>query len=297
MKFSKNLQELRTSRGLSQEQLADKIGVSRQAIGAWESGKTMPEIDKVAQICKVFEVSADELLGELISKENQKPKFSKSHYERENSQISILKATGVAMILFGVAATIFQSAPRIADNPNDFFSKINSIYVLFGVVLSLPMFILGNNKDEILKNRLKSTRPTVSEIYSDQELEEIKTRKAIFTSLGVMTIVASVAVLGALNAHSILKDGQAVAVMLAMIGVGVWNLIFGAQNDKVEKIREIHREKNPELEKFFAILWTLTVGIYLIAGFIFGSWRILWVIFPIVAVVTGVLSIIFEKKK
>lgn len=297
MKFSKNLQELRTSRGLSQEQLADKIGVSRQAIGAWESGKTMPEIDKVAQICKVFEVSADELLGELISKENQKPKFSKSHYERENSQISILKATGVAVILLGVAATIFQSAPAITNNPDDFFSKINSIYVLFGVVLSLPMFILGNNKDEILKNRLKSARPTVSEIYSDQELEEIKTRKAIFTSLGVMTIVASVAVLGVLNAHSILKEGQAVAVMLAMIGVGVWNLIFGAQNDKVEKIREIHREKNPELEKFFAILWTLTVGIYLIAGFIFGSWRVLWVIFPIVAVITGILSIIFEKKK
>lgn len=297
MKFSKNLQELRTSRGLSQEQLADKIGVSRQAIGAWESGKTMPEIDKVAQICKVFEVSADELLGELISKENQKPKFSKSHYERENSQISILKATGVAVILLGVAATIFQSAPAITNNPDDFFGKINSIYVLFGVVLSLPMFILGNNKDEILKNRLKSARPTVSDIYSDQELEEIKTRKAIFTSLGVMTIVASVAVLGVLSTHSILKYNQAVAVMLAMIGVGVWNLIFGAQNDKVEKIREIHREKNPELEKFFAILWTLTVGIYLIAGFIFGLWRILWVIFPIVAVVTGILSIIFEKKK
>lgn len=297
MKFSKNLQELRTSRGLSQEQLADKIGVSRQAIGAWESGKTMPEIDKVAQICKVFEVSADELLGELSSKESQKPKFSKSHYERENSQISILKATGVAMILFGVATTLLQGAPETANNTNGLLAKINEIHVIFGVILALPMFILGNNKDEIIKNRLKSARPTVSDIYSDQELEEIKTRKAIFSSLGVTMIVASVAIFAILGAHSTLKENQIIGIMIATISVGVWNLIFGAQNDKVEKIHDLHREKNPELEKFFAILWALTVGIYLITGFIFGSWRVLWVIFPIASVVTGVVSIIFKKKK
>lgn len=297
MKFSKNLQELRTSRGLSQEQLADKIGVSRQAIGAWESGKTMPEIDKVAQICKVFEVSADELLGELISKENQKPKFSKSHYEKENSQISILKATGVAMILFGVATTLLQGAPETANSTNGLLAKINEIHVIFGVILALPMFILGNNKDEILKNRLKSARPTVSEIYSDQELEEIKTRKAIFSSLGVTMIVASVAIFAILSAHSALKENQIIGIMIATIGVGVWSLIFGAQNDKVEKIHEIHREKNPELEKFFAILWFSTVGIYSIAGLIFGSWRVLWVIFPIAAVTSGVVSIIFKKTK
>lgn len=297
MKFSKNLQELRTSRGLSQEQLADKIGVSRQAIGAWESGKTMPEIDKVAQICKVFKVSADELLGELTSKENQKPKFSKSHYERENSQISILKATGVAVILFGIATTLLQGAPETANNANGLLAKINEIHVIFGVILALPMFILGNNKDEILKNRLKSAQPTVSEIYSDQELEEIKTRKAIFSSLGVTMIVASVAIFAILGAHSTLKENQIIGIMIATIGVGVWSLIFGAQNDKVEKIHEIHREKNPELEKFFAILWALTVGIYLITGFIFGSWRVLWVIFPIAAVTSGVVSIIFKKTK
>lgn len=295
MKFSKNLQELRTSHGLSQEQLADKIGVSRQAVGAWESGKTMPEIDKVAQICKVFEVSADELLGELISKENQRPKFSKSHYESENSRISILKATGVAVILLSVAVTIFQSALTITDNPD--VGRINGTYIIFGVVLALPMFILGNNKDEILKNRLKSAQPTVSEIYSDQELEEIKTRKAIFTSLGVMMIVASVAVLGVLSTHSILKGGQAVAVMLAMIGAGAWNLIFGSQNDKVEKIREIHREKNPNLEKFYSILWTATIGLYLLAGFVLGAWGQLWVVFPIAAIITGIASAIFEKKR
>ena len=45
--FSQNLQKIRSEKNLSQEQLADKIGVSRQTISAWESGKASPELDKL----------------------------------------------------------------------------------------------------------------------------------------------------------------------------------------------------------------------------------------------------------
>ena len=52
--FSQNLQKLRASKNISQEQLADKIGVSRQSVSAWESGKSSPELEKLVAISNLF---------------------------------------------------------------------------------------------------------------------------------------------------------------------------------------------------------------------------------------------------
>ena len=77
--FSQNLQKLRSEKNLSQEQLADKIGVSRQTISAWESGKASPELDKITTISKLFSVSIDELVGEIKTEASN---FDKKEYEK-----------------------------------------------------------------------------------------------------------------------------------------------------------------------------------------------------------------------
>lgn len=76
MEFNEKLQELRKSRGLTQEELAEALFVSRTAVSKWESGRGYPSIDSLKEISKYFSVSIDELLtGEkLISiaeKENK----------------------------------------------------------------------------------------------------------------------------------------------------------------------------------------------------------------------------------
>lgn len=62
MSFKKNLQYLRGSRNMTQEQLAMLMGVSRQAISKWESEKAYPEMDKLLMICDMFGVTLDELV-------------------------------------------------------------------------------------------------------------------------------------------------------------------------------------------------------------------------------------------
>ena len=52
----------RRARGLSQEELAEQVGVSRQAVGKWESGQSQPDLDKVIALSRCFEVSCDWLL-------------------------------------------------------------------------------------------------------------------------------------------------------------------------------------------------------------------------------------------
>ena len=62
MNLSKKIYELRKASGMSQEQLAEKINVSRQSISKWESGESSPEIERLIELSNVFDVSTDYLL-------------------------------------------------------------------------------------------------------------------------------------------------------------------------------------------------------------------------------------------
>ncbi|MBQ2401842.1 MAG: helix-turn-helix domain-containing protein, partial [Lachnospiraceae bacterium] len=67
MEFHEKLQELRKSRGLTQEELAEALYVSRTAISKWESGRGYPSIDSLKEISKYFSVTIDDLLsGEAL---------------------------------------------------------------------------------------------------------------------------------------------------------------------------------------------------------------------------------------
>lgn len=66
MNLADNLKRIRKDNNLSQEQLAEKLGVSRQAVSKWESGVSYPEMDKVIQICNLFDLNINELINENI---------------------------------------------------------------------------------------------------------------------------------------------------------------------------------------------------------------------------------------
>ncbi len=67
MNFAEKLYTLRTQSGFSQEVLAEKLNVSRQAVSKWETGPTLPETDKIIAMSNLFNVSIDSLLIDSIS--------------------------------------------------------------------------------------------------------------------------------------------------------------------------------------------------------------------------------------
>ncbi len=84
MTFNENLMEMRKSKGWSQEELGNKLDVSRQTVSKWELGSTTPEMEKLIELCKVFEISIDEMVGN--SERNRKgislkPQARERHYE------------------------------------------------------------------------------------------------------------------------------------------------------------------------------------------------------------------------
>lgn len=67
MKFGDKLIKLRKKHGLSQEDLANKLNVSRQSVSKWESNNTYPETDKIVQICNIFNCSVDDLINDNVT--------------------------------------------------------------------------------------------------------------------------------------------------------------------------------------------------------------------------------------
>ena len=82
MEFNEKLQKLRTNENLTQEELAEKLYVSRVAISKWESGRGYPSIDSLKAIAKYFHVTIDELIGseEIVDLAEQDMKSSNKIY-------------------------------------------------------------------------------------------------------------------------------------------------------------------------------------------------------------------------
>lgn len=97
MQFADKLIALRKARGLTQEDLASKLNVSRQAIGKWESGQSLPETDKIPSIGDYFGVTTDYLLTDKEDNAEQ----SKVHVQLNPTSKSKSFFTGLVLLFLG----------------------------------------------------------------------------------------------------------------------------------------------------------------------------------------------------
>ena len=86
MTLGEKIYKLRTKRSMTQEQLAEKIGVSRQSVSKWETDSAIPDIEKLKLLAEIFEVSITELLG-MECEEDTKRKDEKESIEHCQKEI------------------------------------------------------------------------------------------------------------------------------------------------------------------------------------------------------------------
>lgn len=115
MSLGERLLELRKSKHLSQEEVADKLNVSRQTISKWETDSSTPDFDKIIPICELFEISTDELLtGNKEATEEKVNTYSMSEEEKSHKRIGgivfsiFLYFIALAWIMISVAALKFD---------------------------------------------------------------------------------------------------------------------------------------------------------------------------------------------
>ena len=207
MNLSDNLKKIRKDKNLSQEQLAEKLGVSRQSVSKWESNQAYPEMDKVIQLTKLFNLNMDELLNQDISettKEKQSKNILNKYIEEilnftsktvnmfinmslKNKIKCILEQIIIALLLtiiFFIIGTIGlyiveEIAVLLPYNIGKIITKLfKIIYIVFGITTSITLII------HIFKTRYLDYYIIEDNKDIKQTSEEIKeNKKALLTSI------------------------------------------------------------------------------------------------------------------
>ncbi len=122
MKFSEKIIELRKQKGLSQEELGYKINVSRQTISKWEAEQSSPEVEKVKELSKVFDVSIEYLLNDELENPKQVSKKLSKKIIKKIFVILLLSIVAFYLIIslfkFGVLLYCSIKANKIPDYNN-----------------------------------------------------------------------------------------------------------------------------------------------------------------------------------
>ena len=154
MEFNEKLQELRKRKGLTQEELAEVLYVSRTAISKWESGRGFPNIESLRAISKYFSVSLDELLsGEEILAIAEK-----DHKEKERTIRDLvfgLLDCGIALLLFlpffgQKADDVIQEVSLLVLNSIQSYLKI-AYFVFIGtmILMGIALLVLQNYRQRL----------------------------------------------------------------------------------------------------------------------------------------------------
>ena len=96
--FSERLLELRKNKKLSQEEVADKLNVTRQTVSKWETNQSMPDFDKIVPLCELYGITPNELFMGLKEKDVSKNNESTTNLEEERLKVRG-KAKGIAIFL------------------------------------------------------------------------------------------------------------------------------------------------------------------------------------------------------
>ncbi len=303
--------------GLSQEELAEQLNVSRQSVSKWEGAQSIPDMDKIVKLSNLFSVSIDYLLKDEIQDaeyidERDNTSLKRVSLEEANTFIEANKKHS-NNISIGVFLCIFAPVLLILLNnlsENGFFNISEVIASSLGLVIliamiasAVPIFIKSGMTMEpyeyLQKESFELEYGVDSAVRKEKDAYRNDHIKKI--SLGVVVIIASlipVIVSEALTNIPLLTS-IGPSILISMVASGVYLIVNSSIiNSSFSIILQEgsytpSKKKNSSIYgKIAGIYWLSTVTIYLAISFIFGKWDSSWIIWPIAGVLFGLVSIV-----
>lgn len=326
MILADKIMELRKKEGWSQEQLAEKLGVSRQSVSKWESAQAMPDMNKLLQLSDLFAVSTDYLLREDMGEElkalpavnetavnEQGEKLTYVSLEEANEYLALNGrnagwiAVGVAMCIVSPILLIFLAAAGeagylpITEDQGGILGLIPLILLIAGAVSMFVAVSLRSRRFEYLgKEQLDTAygvKGMTKEARSSYESEHTRDMVAGI----VLCIFAVVPALiggffeeGAGGKKNDFAIALGVCLLLAMVAAGVFlivrtSVIWDGFQTLLEEGDYTRRHKLAQ-EKIGRIYWPVVTAVYLLVSFLTMRWDITWVIWPVAGVLSGIFG-------
>ena len=147
MNVSEKIRTLRKSKGMSQEELAGQVNISRQAVSRWENGTALPDADNIVQLSKLFGVTTDYLLMDSYESDEDSPKI------KENNKILHANLTSLAIMF--QAACLNACIYSWGDSNTIILETVMKSFPL----LACSIWMASNHRyEKDLKQRAKNTK-------------------------------------------------------------------------------------------------------------------------------------------
>lgn len=320
--------DLRKKEGWSQEQLAERVGVSRQSISKWESAQSIPDMNKLLVLAQIFNVSTDYLLKDEMEIEEQAPE--KKHelsvsvetgeeltpvtmedaveFLARNEKGAYKVALGVMMCVFSpVVLILLAGAGEAGVLPltEDQGAFIGLVVLMSLISAAVVLFIhtgMRNSKYEYIREKAIDTAYGVDGMAKDrmQKYEGTHTKDLI---VGIGLCVAScipIFVCGFINEESDFLGCVGAACLLTLVAVGVYHIvktscIWGGYEALLEE-GDYSRAEKKFSRSVSGIYWGTVTAIYLLISFLTMRWDATWVVWPVAGIMCGVVKEIYKMR-
>jgi len=316
--------ELRKRNGWSQEELADKLDVSRQSVSKWEGAQSVPDMNKILKLSEVFGVSTDYLLKDELSSPEWTGEVP-TEVDADVVRVSMEEASsfldfknlsatrvslGVMLCIFSPILLIVLGAIQEAGLTALTETQVGGIGVIVLLLLigaAVALFVLTGLQGHRYEYFEKSPIDTEYGVdgMAREKRERFRPTYQKQLTLGIVLCVLAVlplfAVIILTNGENVAAQGAAIGLLLFIVGIGVLlivrsSILWGALQMLLEEGEYSRRNKEEErrLDPIAGIYWCLVVAIYLGYSFYTNRWDRSWIVWPVAGVLYGAIAAIMR---
>lgn len=281
MIFADKLIALRKKAGYSQEELAQQLNVTRQSVSKWEGAQSVPDIEKILQISKLFGVTTDYLLkdemGEPEYAESEPTALRRVTLEQANAALAQAKA-GAPYMAWGTALCVASPVmllllgeicqhSQFGLNEN-VATGIGLCVLLVMVCVAVVLFMLCGTKNrdfDFLEKEPFETEYGVTGMVRERQATYRPTYDKLNLTGTVLCILSAIPLFGAMMVNSGIVMNAAVCVLLVLVACGVFAFVLGGTYyGATEKLLEEgdytrHSKATRELRTAISVVYWLVV--------------------------------------
>ena len=311
--------ELRKRQGMSQEELAEKLGVSRQSVSKWEGAQSTPDLNRILQLSEIFGVTTDTLLKdtEELSAGNApvqetvetEPPLRKVSMEEANSFLAVNEKRS-KLTSIGVFLCIISVIPLIVLDELTSFSDLIGVPLMFILIaIAVTLFIISGMKMkpyQYLEKEGIDTEYGVSGMVNEKKAK-YEPRFTLSIIIGVVLFILSFVptiIIESLMGETALTEALEPSLFLGLIAIGVGVIVRSSISiNGYRKLLEEDGFTREEKAKGHApnpaiiVYWCVVTALYLSISFLTNRWGMTWLIWVIAAVLNPVVVILFPNKK
>ena len=299
---------LRKKNGWSQEELAEKMNVSRQAVSKWESAQTVPDLEKILQLSGLFGVTTDYLLKDELESEEYTDSAAESGVKRvtlaEANEFIDWRRSAAVRIAVAVFLCIASVIPLLllaaASEANmlgmtaEFAGAVGMVIFLVTVTVAVVIFVYCGFRNAPYAYLDKEVFETEYGVKGMVREKQKAYRNAYVRSnmicVGICVLSPVALFVGAFSGDEFFTVLMLTVTLLA-VGVGViFFITAGVRWASMQKLlregdfSDREKKRSGLKESVGTIYWLLAVAIYLGWSFATDNWTISWIVWPIAGV-------------